>query len=177
MGKICDHRCSGIIIRRANEVLSIVRNNYPQAFALPAGHLDGDTPEVSSKKESEEEVGLQIVSQKLVFFDDIDNPCKREGGNQHEWSVFQAIDWRGTPLAGSDAKSFRWVSLEELKKMAEQTEYFMKKYSLEYIQVGDLTRAIFGNANEGKTDPEWLAEMGLEPVWYYILKSESVKLI
>jgi hypothetical protein len=111
----------------------------------------------------------------LVFFDDIDNPCKRKGGNYHEWSVFQAIDWRGAPIAGSDAESFRWMTMDRLRRVAERTEYFMKKYNLEGIQVGVLTREIFGNPDDGKTDPEWLAEMGLEPVWYHILK--DIKLI
>jgi len=171
MLKLCDHQCCGTIIRQANKILMIERNNYPQSFALPAGHLDGDAPEIASVKECREEVGVEVLNQKLVFFDNLDNPCKREGGNQHAWSVFQAIDWQGQPMAGSDAKSFRWTTLDQLKKMVERTEYFMKKYKLEAIQVGDLTRAIFGNTNEGKIDSEWLAEMGLEPVWYYILKN------
>ncbi len=51
----------------------------------------------------------------------------------------------------------------------------MKKYGIPYDNVGKLTVAIFGNDPALKnTDPEWKEQMGLEPVWYYILKKAKV---
>ena len=143
---------------------------YPEAFALPAGHGDGVSLADAAKKESEEEVGALILENKLVWSGKIDNPCKREGGDHHFWEVYQAISWSGELKAGSDAKEFFWCSPKLLRQLAKRTEYFMTKYTIPHYHVGELTKAIFGDPVTKNTDPEWKAEMGLEPVWYFILK-------
>lgn len=171
MAKKCDHTSAGIFFEEKDKIVLIKRKNYPEAIALPAGHLDGDTPDGNAIRESGEEVGLVLTDMNLLLRSAIDNPCKREGGYHHDWWVFQAIKWSGELKAGDDAKEAFWASGEELKKFAARTEYFMKKYNISYAEVGKLTRAIFGDIPaEKKTDPEWQAEMGLEPVWYKILK-------
>ena len=173
--KKCDNTSAGEIIKMHaasnSPVAMIKRKNYPQAYAFPAGHGDGDPK--AAVRETSEEVSLTIVDSKnkRVFEGEIDNPCKREGGDHHYWQVFEAGEWSGKLEAKSDAAEAFWAKSEDLSKYAARTEYFMEKYGLKYDQVGELTVAIFGKDPSGKdTDPEWLEEMGLEPVWYYMLK-------
>ncbi|QQG46169.1 MAG: NUDIX hydrolase [Candidatus Niyogibacteria bacterium] len=172
MAKIRDNTSVGEIIRDGEKIVVIERANYPESFALPAGHVDGDPNFISAvTRELEEEVGLRVDKNNIVFEEDIDNPCKREGGTHHLWKVYEALNWSGELRAGSDAKKAVWFSKDDLQKIAARTEYFMKKYGISYDKVGKLTVAIFGkNPAEKATDQEWKQEMGLEPVWYYILK-------
>ncbi|MDP3954580.1 MAG: NUDIX hydrolase [bacterium] len=172
MAKICDNTSVGMIIKNGDDMAIIFRKNYPEAYALPAGHVDGDNPwNVGLKREVREEVGLDVTQDKVVFKKDIDNPCKRENGSHHSWEVSEAISWTGELKAGYDAKEARWRNLEKVKELARRTEYFINKYAIPYDAVGELTVAIFGiNPGEKKTDPEWKENPGLEPVWYYILK-------
>lgn len=172
MTKACDNTSVGQIIRNGNRIVVIERRNYPEAFALPAGHVDKDTTFADAvARETKEEVGVSIIENKLIFSEDIDNPCKREDGTHHFWEVYEATEWQGELKAGSDAKAYRWVMLAELQQMAKRTEYFIKKYNVPYTEIGKLTTVIFGNDPVQKnTDREWREQMGLEPVWYYILK-------
>lgn len=170
MGKKCDNTSSGTIFEKEGEIVLIKRFNYPEAIALPAGHLDGDSPENNARKESAEEVELIPHKLQLLWNGDIDNPCKREGGSHHQWSVFRALDWGGELKAGSDAAEAFRASTDQLNEYARITERFMKKYGVPYTEVGRLTYAIFGNPAKKQTDPEWRASLGFEPVWYWILK-------
>ena len=122
MAKKCDNTSSGIIFENSEEILLIKRFNYPEAIALPAGHLDGDDPISNAKRESGEEAGLLPSGLKLVFEGDINNPCKRDGGSRHYWFVFNAQGWSGELKAGSDAKEVFWSSKDKLKEL--ERRYF-----------------------------------------------------
>lgn len=175
MPKLCDNKSAGMIVPLWEHLLMIERRNYPEAYALPAGHLDGDTFPVGAVRECREEVGLEIPTKdiQLVFSTPVTNPCKREGGSWHEWEVYRLLGLPATTeiKEGSDAKKAFWASKVDWQRWARRTEYFMKKYNCRWTDVGTLTTKIFGDPKDKKTDPEWLAEMGLEPVWYFILRS------
>lgn len=174
MNRICDKTSVGaIVVDKSSNFLMIERKNYPRAFALPAGHLDGDAPDFASKKECKEEVGIDIVRQNLVFEGRINNPCKKNPP-YHDWWLYRADEWSGEPVSGSDAKSFFWASPEKLQKLGDRTEFFFKKHNFNYHQVGELTKAIFGDPGKGRTNPDWLSNPGLEPVWYFLLKNAKV---
>lgn len=178
MPKVCDNKSVGLIYDIAGNfgkcVVAIERRNYPEAYALPAGHLDGDDFLACIIREANEEVGLNLLPTELArsFQGTIANPCKRQGGSYHDWDVWRLRENAPMPVlkAGSDAKTAKLVSWDELFVWAKRTEYFMKKYGCLWTEVGILTNKIFGHPAEKKTDPEWLAEMGLEPVWYFILR-------
>lgn len=174
MAKTCDNKSVGTIIRKGEEILMINRHNYPEAFALPAGHLDGDSPDFASGKECKEEVGVQVMKQRMLHEGEINNLCKRLGGTHHRWYLFEATEWSGEPAAGSDAKEFFWASPKKLRGYAARTEYFFKKHNLVWSQVGELTLAVFGKPEDKNTDLEWLANPGLEPAWYYLLKIAKI---
>jgi len=159
-----------MVIARAKKIVVILRRNYPEAYALPAGHLDGDADfKVAAIREAQEETGIVVSSAIQMWSSEIDNPCKR-GGSKHRWEVYYANHWSGELKAGDDAKKAVWMSIDDLRRLAERTEYFSRyKYQIPWYQVGALTRAIFSDPANPKTDPEWKEQMGLEPVWYYIL--------
>ncbi len=174
MPKICDNKSVGQIILKGKNLLMIERKNYPESFALPAGHLDGDEFLHSAFRETKEEVGISIVTNDLVLSRTIQNPCKREHGSYHHWAVYKSANFYGKPKEGSDAKNFFWASPKKLQSLVKRTEYFIAKYNIPYIEVGKLTEAIFGNPEQKNTDSEWMKKMGIEPVWYYILKELKI---
>ena len=66
MAKVCDHTSVGLLLSYQNNndwqlrFLMIERHNYPQAIALPAGHCDGDDFYKAIRRESKEEVGIDL---------------------------------------------------------------------------------------------------------------------
>ena len=172
MARPCDHTSVGIVIwNDLDELALIKRSNYPEAIALPAGHCDGDTFLEAAIREAQEETGLTPKNLVLRFAERLDNPCKREDGLYHHWQVFEVVTWSGTLTAGSDAKEVFWVPRKQLYRYAHRTEYFMHKYQISCGDIGMLTHAIFGDPTLHNTDSEWKENPGLEPVWYFILKS------
>lgn len=175
MGKSCDNTSVGIIIESDGSFAMIFRKNYPRDWAMIAGHVDKHgSPRDAATDETEEEGGLKLIRSAKVFEEDIDNPCKREGGSHHLWRVYRAYDWTGVLRPSSDAKLAEWKTKAELDRLARRTEYFMKKFSIPYEEVGRLTIAIHGPCHEPKEDPQWIENPGLEAVWYYILKHLSI---
>lgn len=172
MAKQCDNKSVGLLIEDDRGRYGLIsRINYPRAIAPIAGHVE---PHGSEKEaivaEAREEGGLKLENFVQLWEGDIKNPCKREGGDHHYWTVYGAYNWLGEFRASSDAKEARWVTPEELKRLTERTERFMQKFGIPYEDVSTLTKAIFGDSQSPQTDPEWEESPGLEPVWYYIFK-------
>lgn len=176
--KVCDNKSAGMLIFKGNDLVVIERRNYPQAYALPAGHLDGDDSMTAAMREAREETGIVVNRCNRLWDGVIPNPCKREGGREHLWGVYYTDNWSGELKAGDDAKQASWMSLADLQRLAQRTEYFSRyKYRIPWYNVGNLTRAIFGDPKNPYTDPEWQEKMGLEPVWYYILRRCDFQII
>jgi len=172
MPKACDNKSVGVLIEEDGRWAMIFRHNYPHAWAMIAGHVDvHGTEREAAFAEAAEEGSLALGRfVELPFHEDIDNPCKNDGGTHHLWTLFGAYDWTGTLKASSDAKEARWTTHKELLELAARTEYFMKKFGIGFEEVGRLTVAIFGTFAEPNEDQEWTTNPGLEPVWYYMLK-------
>lgn len=174
MAKTCDNKSVGILIEKDGKYAMIFRKNYPRAWAMIAGHVDDHGTERDAiRVEVAQEGELNLERSAIVFRQDIDNPCKRDGGTHHEWTVFEAYDWSGIFHASTDAKKAEWKTIAELKTLAYRTEYFIKKFNIPYTEVGLLTRAICGTHQGPNEDQEWTKNPGLEAVWYYILKNLS----
>lgn len=170
----------GVIAEEDGRFAMIFRKNYPEAWAMIAGHIDqhgepGEDILFQARKaalaEAEEEGGLKLGRFVRVFSqEEVPNPCKRDGGTHHQWFVFEAYDWTGILRPASDATKAERVSHDGLVELARRTEYLAKKYGKSPMDIAGLTHAIFGDPKAKTTDPEWLENPGLEPVWYYILK-------
>jgi 8-oxo-dGTP pyrophosphatase MutT (NUDIX family) len=154
----------GLIVKQDGNILIIERKKFPPGFALPAGHLDGDTFEEAAKRELREETGIEALKLERVLFQTIANPCRREVYTYHRWQVFRVLKWSGELKPSEDEiKSVFWASPQELQALAAKTEKFAERYGIEFKHLVLLTLTL-------SKDTEWQSSPGLEPVWYYILK-------
>ncbi|OGZ44017.1 MAG: hypothetical protein A3J55_01125 [Candidatus Ryanbacteria bacterium RIFCSPHIGHO2_02_FULL_45_17b] len=154
MEKVCDHTSVGIMVWRGDKLLLIERAKFPKGFAVPAGHVDGDaTYEDSAKRELKEEVGLDAMGLRLIAEGRKENPCRRAGGIYHYWKLFQ-VEAHGTlKRSQKETKQAGWHTKDEIKKLAEKTERYVKKEI---------------------SEDEWNENPGLEPVMYEWFKELAI---
>lgn len=153
MEKICDHKCVGMLVWRDGRLLLIERAKFPFAYAPPAGHCDGEDFEFTAKKELQEEVGLDAENLKLLIEGRKENPCRRTDGDWHYWQIFE-VDVDGeVKRSEEETKQYKWVTNDELNKLAKRAEYF-----------------ISGKINQ----EDWDKDPGLEPVWYEWMKELNI---
>ncbi|MEK7541697.1 MAG: NUDIX domain-containing protein [Patescibacteria group bacterium] len=145
------------------DIAVIKRKNFPVAYALPAGHCDGDSYAQAAVREAKEEIGIEILSQRKVFEGTFSNPCRRDSGDHHHWQVFETDEWRGTPAAGSDASELIWLPETGIVSLASRTWGLAKKYGFSALESHAYLVALLN------ADPEWQEGPGLELVWCIIL--------
>ena len=167
MPKHCDNKSVGIIVRNGENILLITRKNFPVSFALPAGHLDGDTYEDAAIREAYEETNLQITQLKKVYEAVLYSPCKRVGGSHHAWHIYEALEWNGIAQAGSDASLALWTPPALVNHYVEHTLSFSEKIGVDIGNLSEFVRAVSQN-------PEWIKNPGLEPVWIILLKKIGI---
>jgi len=170
MPKICDNKSVGIIVWKDGNLLMIERKKYPFGFALPAGHQDGDAPEKTAAKELSEEVGLIAENLEKKLEMSFKNPCRREGGTHHEWTIFEAIRWHGN-LKPSDeeTKKVFWADSQAISGQAERLKEFMGKanMAIDSERLPEMTKLISENEL-------WKESPGLEPVMYFLFKELGI---
>jgi ADP-ribose pyrophosphatase YjhB (NUDIX family) len=145
MDKVCDHKSVGVFVWRGDDLLLIQRAKLPYGYALPAGHVDGDTSfEAAAIRELREEVGIKARALDLVAEGRKDNPCRRKDGTWHEWKLYRATDFAGV-IAGSveETKRVGFFTKEQIRALADRTEKYLRKEIPEN---------------------EWMQSPGLEPV-------------
>lgn len=150
-GKWCDHRCVGALIRNSGgDVLMFKRGTYPFAMAGPAGHLDGDEPDVAVGKEVGEEVGLHVVSARPLAQFWHYSRCRRRfaGTAGHHWTFFEVVA-DGELLASMREtlpESLAWYSSEDVARFVKQTDQYLntRDGSIEHLDLPwyDLFRAL-----------------------------------
>lgn len=148
----------------------IERKKYNFGFALPAGHQDGNNPETTAKKELLEEVGLAIDNLERRLFMSLPNPCKREGGTYHDWTVFEATSWSGEVKASADeTKSYIWMDQETIARTTKRLEDFLVSANISLTK--ENLPEIVRKTNE---DSAWAADPGIEPPMYFIFKELKI---
>lgn len=171
MPKVCDNKSVGILVwNDRDELLMIERKKYNPGFAIPAGHQDGDDPETTAKKELSEEVGLtaNVLQEALKL--SLPNPCKREGGSRHDWTIFEAASWSGEiKPSEEETKSYCWADKGTIARLVRRLEDFsaQKKIPLEINNLSALVTA----TNE---DSDWRKSPGLEPPMYFLFKKLGI---
>lgn len=162
--KICDNKSVGVLVKYDGRVLIIERKKFPAGFALPAGHLDGDSFLDGARRELKEETGVDTGELKLILEDDLPNPCRRQGGTHHQWQIFGTTAFSEDLKRSEDeTKSAEWAKKERLENLARRTEEFAEKHNTKITDLTALTKTL-------SEDPKWQASPGLEPVWYMFLK-------
>ena len=173
MSKKCDNTSVGILVRDGASILMIERKRYNFGFALPAGHGDGDDPITCAKKELGEEVGLAADELKILLRMELQNPCKREGGGYHDWTVVEAVKWHGDVNINQpddEAKSYLWADAGMISRLAKRLEGFAASIGLE-LSLENLLALVLAT-NENLT---WKESPGLESPMYFLFK--ELKLI
>lgn len=146
MAKKCDNKSVGMLIWKDGKLLLIERKKFPFGFAPPAGHVD-DFPseEAAARGETEEEVGLKVESLRLVVEGRKENPCRRDGGDHHVWSIFEVEASGEIKRSKDETKQVGWYSPEDIKPLMERTSKYRE---------GEIS------------DEEWEQKPGIEPVWF-----------
>ena len=124
MSKVCDHTSVGMLVWNGDELLLIERAKPPFGFAVPAGHVDGDSSyEVAARRELKEEVGLDAVNLELVAEGRKENPCRREGGSWHYWKFYKANisgDIASKVVRSLDeTKNVGWYTKTQIQELAK----------------------------------------------------------
>lgn len=170
MAKVCDNKSVGILVWKDGKLLMIERKKYNFGFTIPAGHQDGDDPETCAKKELSEEVMLEAEEVAIKLAMTLPNPCKREGGTHHEWTMVEATHWRGEVKPSADeTKQYLWASREEIARFAALLEKFAGENKIPLTK--DNLPAIVKETNE---QPSWQDSPGLEPPMYFLFKKLGV---
>ena len=122
-----------LIIEIAGGIVLIERVNAPYGWALPGGYVDyGESVEVAALREAHEETSLKVdlIGQFHTYSDP--NRDKR----QHNISVVFIARASGNPQAGSDAKSAKVFTQDDLpQSLVFDHEQILRDYfDLRYRQ-------------------------------------------
>ena len=146
-GKVCDNTSVGVIVRHSNgKILLIERKKGQLGLACPAGHVDDHGGfRAAARAELEEEVGLTAKKLKEVYRGIHQNPCRRKGGDHHQWVVYIAeVEDHNVIASEDETKGFRWVDAADLASSYHRSQRYMK---------GEIS------------EEAWSQDPGLEPIW------------
>ena len=128
MEKYCDHKSVGVILTNEyDEIALLKRARFPIAIAPPAGHIDSHgTPEQAAVEEVYEEIGIQIDPEDLVKTSRVNrrvfNVCRREGGDYHDWTVYEARVAKGDLRADpNETTGAEWYSRDTFRILIEMS--------------------------------------------------------
>jgi len=127
------HYTVGALIEKDGKYLLIDRALPPYGWAGPAGHLgEGESPDDAVVRKVNEEVGLEVITKKILFEEEVPwNTC-REGIDYHYWYLY-ACETKGEISIDSEgAKSYDWVSKEQIAKLELEPvwDYWFKKLGI-----------------------------------------------
>lgn len=116
------HESVGVIVAAEDRILMMVRNIYPFALGLPAGHVDaGESPPEAARRELMEETGLQGDLKLVEQFDLRGDACSR-GCDDHRWHLYVLLlDEVPTVRASDEATGYDWLTVEEIRARDDVT--------------------------------------------------------
>jgi 8-oxo-dGTP pyrophosphatase MutT (NUDIX family) len=127
------HFSVGAVVKLDGKYLLIDRAIAPFGFAGVAGHVDdGETAEQTLVREVEEEVGLKITAQKLIFEEFVDWNWCAKGITGHFWYLFDCEVSGEIKHNFRETKSVGWYSQDEIKKLKLEPvwNYWFKKLGI-----------------------------------------------
>ena len=114
------HESVGVVVICEGKILCMMRQIFPFAFTIPAGHLDtGEEPEIAAGRELFEETGISVEYplEHLGDFDISGDSCRR-GSDDHRWHLYR-YRLEVLPEIKLDDESSKsvWVNLDELRSL------------------------------------------------------------
>jgi len=113
-----------IVVNEVNKILCTLRQIFPFAYTIPAGHLDkGEKPKKAALRELEEETGIKVERglETIGKFSIPGDSCRR-GSDHHKWHLYRLKVSKTNYIKLSDeASNTHWYTLDELKKMDNLT--------------------------------------------------------
>lgn len=142
----CDHTSVGILVWSEGKLLLIERVRPPFGYAPPAGHVDNHGTYLDAAiAELYEETGLRAGELTLIAEKRKNNPCRRVGGEWHNWQVYEATSHeKNVSINVKEVKTFLWCDAIKLSELANRTQMYRKHII---------------------SEAEWQQTPGLEPVW------------
>ncbi len=129
------HESVGVVIKnKEDKIFCILRQIYPFAYALPAGHVDrGEDPAVGARREVGEEIGVDLQSLSLIEKLPIHGDECRRGCDDHLWHVYLSTvgDDFSPKLSSDEAASYAWLSKDEI--LARNDVVLPLKYIVERL--------------------------------------------
>ncbi len=111
--------CAGVLLTRGEEVLLALRAREPRqgTWDIPGGFLnEGESPEACAKRESREELGLDVTLQSFLGF--YMDTYTFQGETYSILNVYFVAQAEGEPQAGDDAAEVRWFPLANPPELA-----------------------------------------------------------
>ena len=123
------HYSVGAIIRKDDKFLMIDRMKPPYGLAGLAGHIDvGETAKGALYREVEEESGLVVVNNRLIYEEEINwNECSR-GIEVHQWYLYECEVEGEIVRNARETKSIGW---KERDKLSEENLESVWRYLFE----------------------------------------------
>lgn len=118
------HESVGVVVVYDNKILTQLRQIYPFAYALPAGHLDkGEEPMTAATRELWEETGIVTEALELIRgdFDMTGDSCSG-GSDHHRWHLYRLkLEKLPELKISEEASKFEWMSLDDLRQCDNAT--------------------------------------------------------
>ena len=123
------HESVGVVVMREDKLLCLLRQIYPFAYTIPAGHVDaGEKPERAAMRELKEETGLSSDTLELIGEFNLPGDSCRRGSDHHHWHLYYLnMQSSGILQLSDEASTAQWVDMSQLQKLQNIT------YSLRYI--------------------------------------------
>ncbi len=106
------HESVGILIEnKKREILLIKLDKFPFGYSIPAGHVDnGENPIDAAKRETLEEVGLDLDNFDLMLDADLTNdPCRR-GADHHRWHLYKVRINNANVRINEESSNSIWIN-------------------------------------------------------------------
>jgi 8-oxo-dGTP pyrophosphatase MutT (NUDIX family) len=109
-----------VVVNKERKILCMLRQIFPFAYTIPAGHLDkGENPMQAAARELVEETGVTVQGplEHLGDFDIPGDSCWR-GCDDHKWHLYRyLLKGEAKIILDDEASEAHWLSIEEIKAL------------------------------------------------------------
>lgn len=132
-----NYTADAIIIDSTQSTILLIERRDCGQWALPGGFVDdGESAYAASIREAREETLIDVTNGQLVYRGVVDDPRN----TQHAWIETSAYLFKhaeASTIAGDDALSTRWFSLDQLPPLYASHRSIVNRALALYAALGD----------------------------------------